>query len=185
MFNGYQSPAPAKAKHWCNYFPMAYTLLTCIAIFGVILVIAETASTAVAAGLFFALEVWLIYVMVRYTLDFIYSNVSGWLSVLGYYDVFVALVFGFAGVWHGIFMLDPTQFLQSGASGSQFRLYVAFLFASAGLLATVGFGSFIPRGLFAELWGVFGVFQSIWFVTMLAGGLISNRIKPERHIVKV
>ena len=169
-----------------HYFPMAYTLFTAAMIFGVILVIAETTgATGVPAGLYFALEIWIGYTWVTLLLDYVNETVVGWLSVWAFFDVFVSMTLGFAGVWHAIFLLDNTQFaLPFGAiPSSAFRQYIGFQFAAFGLLATVGFGSYIPRGTFAELWASLGVMQSIWWLAMLLGGGIRDRLIAERQAV--
>lgn len=160
-----------------RYYPMAYTLVSAVLIFGVILVVAQTASVTVAAALYFALELWLMYLLGTYTWDYVHGRIVGWTGVVVYFDMLIALIMGFAGVWQGIYFLDNTQFIGVIATTSQYRSYVQFLLASAGWLSTAGFATMIPRGLFSELWGVIGTLLSIWFLVMLFGGDIKTRVE--------
>jgi hypothetical protein len=159
---------------------MAYTLITGTLIFLVALWVAQAGHTVAAAVLFFLIELFPVYCVVQYTIDYVGERAVGWVSVFAFFDIFVATGLGFAGVWQGIYLLDASQFLLGATGLNQYRIYVAFLFGSFGLLGTVGFAVVIPSGIFSELWGVFGVLQSVWYLTMLFGGGIKTRIELEK-----
>ena len=164
-----------------RYFPMAYTLAVSALIFGVALLVAEVASTTAGAILFFVIELLPLYAVVQFTLDYVQERAVGWQSVIAFFDIFVATGLSFAGVWQGIYLLDPSQFLIGATGLGQYRLFVAFLFGSFGLLGTVGFAVVIPSGIFSELWGIIGVLKSVWWLTMLFGGGIKARLELEQR----
>ena len=177
-----------KPLRWCTvwYFPGAYTLLVSVLIFGLALVLAETGNTTAAAIILFVLELYPLYLQIQYTMDYVNNRVVGWTSVIAFFDIFVAMGVTFAGVWFGIFLLDPAQFVfLSPAEMSQYRRFISFVFAAFGMLSTAGFAIVIPRGVFSELWGVIGLFTSIWWLVMLFGGGIQARLQLQPRVVSV
>lgn len=172
--------AVSTKRHWCIYFPLAYSLITAAAVSCILLVAGDSTASAI---LLFAVEIWVIYLTVVYTLDYVYERASGWISIIAFFDIFVAQGIGFAGVWFGIYILDPSQFWDAGdvfgggGGVSVWRGYLVMLFSAYGLLTSVGYATVIPRGVFSELWAIFGYLQSVWWLAILLSGNIRQRLR--------
>lgn len=174
------------SKH--QYFPLVYSLITAVGIFGVGLLILQLAGETttwakiVSSIVFSLLAIWIISVEIILGIDYIHSREGEITSLMAYADIFISLTLVISAVWYGIYVIDNTQFVLVPAGGS-YRKFISFWHASSLLMITAGFALVTPVGVVAEIWGIFSAYNIGWWGVAVLGRLLSvyGTRKDVRH----